>query len=109
MCCAPIKPVAFGWFGLESLKEETAEKPTRYNHIMSHILRLVKIYKECVAVLIGLYKKIGAVSRLGIYFHTICSLYLVRTLPVVVQFFESTLCVTMDRMSLVWERFITKM
>ena len=35
--------------------------------------------KECVAVLIGLYKKNGAVSRVGIDFCLIWSLYLVKT------------------------------
>ncbi len=42
--------------------------------------------KECVAVLIGLYKKNGAVSRAGIDFYFIWSLYLVRTWLVIVQF-----------------------
>ena len=33
--------------------------------------------KECVAVLIGIYKKKGAVSHVGISFYLIWSLYLV--------------------------------
>ncbi len=45
--------------------------------------------KECVAVLIGLYKKDGAVSCVGIGFYLIWSLHLVRTWLVLVQFAQN--------------------